>query len=61
MSEPDLLREEITVQTDIADGLRSRMATQDNGYQQHKLRCVTRTLDRLKRSLAAHERKGDAA
>ncbi len=61
MTEPDLLREEIAVQTDMADGLRARMAAQGNGYQQHKLRCVTRTLDRLKRSLAAHERKGDAA
>jgi hypothetical protein len=37
------------------------MAIQDNGYQQHKLRCVTRTLDRLKLSLAAHEKKGEAA
>jgi hypothetical protein len=31
MTEPDLLREEITVQTDIAEGLRSRMVNHDNG------------------------------
>ena len=54
MTDQELLQEEITVQTDIAEGLRSRMATQDNGYQHYKLRCVKRTIDRLK-SIAAQK------
>ena len=59
MTDIELLTQEITIQTDIAEALKARMAKQDNGYQHLKLACVTRTTERLKRSLAAREKKGE--
>jgi hypothetical protein len=61
MTELELISEEISIQADIAEGIRARMATQDNGYQKGKLICVTRTLDRLKREKARLERTGELA
>lgn len=54
--ELDLLSEEIKIQTDIAEGLRVRMAVQDNCYQHHKIICVNSTIKRLK-ALEALERR----
>lgn len=48
MTDLDLLSEELKIQTDIAEGLRARMAKADNGYQHQKLACVTRTIRRLR-------------
>lgn len=55
MTDIEHLREEITIQTDIAEGLKARMAKQDNGYQHLKLACVTRTLERLRSALQRRE------
>jgi hypothetical protein len=55
MTDIELLTQEITVQTDIAEGLKARMAKQDNGYQHIKLACVTRTLERLRSALQRRE------
>lgn len=55
MTDIELLTQEITIQADIAEGLKARMAKQDNGYQHLKLACVTRTLERLRSALKRRE------
>lgn len=50
------LKDEIYFRTDMADGMRSRMAKQDNGHQLHKINCVKSTIERLK-ALEAVERR----
>jgi hypothetical protein len=55
MTDLENLQQEITIQTDIAEGLKARMAKQDNGYQHLKLACVTRTLERLRSALQRRE------
>jgi hypothetical protein len=61
MTEPELLSEEIAeLEAQIAR-LKGSMGKADNGVKLHKLAVITRTLDRLKRSVVAHERKGQAA
>lgn len=61
MTEPDLLREEIDEVEGDLRRLRGSLNKQDNGVKLHRIEVRSRTLDRLKRSLAAHERRGDAA
>jgi hypothetical protein len=61
MTEPDFLREEIKeIEAEIFR-LKGSMNRADNGVKVARITILTRTLDRLKRSLAAHEKKGEAA
>lgn len=61
MTEEEQLREEITFLNGEIDGLRSRMAAQDNAAQHHKMGLLRRILERETRWLRALERRGQAA
>lgn len=61
MTDIDLLREEIKELEAQIFRIRNSMNRADNGVKLKKLAVITRLRDRCNRSLAALEKRGDAA